>query len=38
MNSPEWFFILFGCLVAIGNGAIQPLFAIIFAEFMNVLI
>ncbi|XP_078320716.1 ATP-dependent translocase ABCB1 isoform X3 [Crassostrea virginica] len=36
MNSKEWPYILFGCLAAIGNGGVQPAFAVIFAEILGV--
>ena len=36
MNAPEWWVILLGCLAAIGNGAVQPVFAVIFAEIIGV--
>ncbi|GFO24716.1 multidrug resistance protein 1 [Plakobranchus ocellatus] len=36
MNSPEWFFILLGCFGSIVNGGVQPAFAIIFSEILDV--
>ena len=36
MNSPEWSFIAIGCVAAMVTGALQPCFAIIFAEIMGV--
>ena len=36
MNSPEWSFIVVGCIAAMVTGALQPCFAIIFAEIMGV--
>ena len=36
LNASEWYIILFGCVAALGNGAIQPAFAVIFAEILGV--
>lgn len=36
MNSPEWPYILFGCLAAIVVGGTMPAFAILFGEFYGV--
>ena len=36
MNSPEWHYIVLGCLCAIVSGIIQPAFAVIFAEILTV--
>ena len=36
MNAPEWPYILVGGIAATVNGAIQPLFAIVFAEILGV--
>ena len=38
MNAPEWPYILVGTIGALANGAVQPLFAIIFAEILGVSI
>ena len=38
LNSPEWPFILLGSIGAIFSGAIQPAFAVIFAEVLGVSI
>ncbi|XP_078466381.1 ATP-dependent translocase ABCB1-like isoform X1 [Lampetra planeri] len=35
LNAPEWPYILLGIMVAAVNGAIQPVFAIIFAELIG---
>lgn len=37
MNSPEWFYILIGCIGSIINGGVQPAFAIVFSEILGVL-
>lgn len=37
MNQPEWGFFFLGGLGAIGNGAVMPLFALIFSEVMVAL-
>ena len=37
MNSPEWFFIVLGCFGSIVNGGVQPAFAIIFSEILEVI-
>ncbi|CAH1796934.1 unnamed protein product [Owenia fusiformis] len=36
LNSPEWPYILGGCLAAIFNGAEMPIFAIIFSELLVI--
>ncbi|KAK6165545.1 hypothetical protein SNE40_022454 [Patella caerulea] len=36
MNAPEWYYILIGCVAALLNGSVQPAFAIIFSEVLNV--
>lgn len=36
MNSPEWPFILFGCIGSMCNGIVQPGFALIFANILGV--
>ncbi|ELU01162.1 hypothetical protein CAPTEDRAFT_219712 [Capitella teleta] len=36
LNAPEWYFIIGGCIGAILNGAVQPAFAVIFAEMLGV--
>lgn len=36
MNAKEWPYIMFGCLAAIGNGGVQPAFAVIFSEILGV--
>ena len=38
LNSPEWPFIFLGCIGSIISGAIQPGFAVIFAEILGVSI
>ncbi|XP_052095836.1 ATP-dependent translocase ABCB1-like isoform X5 [Mytilus californianus] len=35
-NSPEWPYILVGCIAACLNGGVQPAFAVIFAELIGV--
>ncbi|ELU04466.1 hypothetical protein CAPTEDRAFT_135774, partial [Capitella teleta] len=34
MNSPEWAYIMLGCLAALVSGGIQPSFAIVFSEIL----
>ncbi|KAJ8314248.1 LOW QUALITY PROTEIN: hypothetical protein KUTeg_008809 [Tegillarca granosa] len=36
MNSPEWLWILIGCVCALINGGMEPVFAIIFSEIIIV--
>lgn len=36
LNGPEWIWIVFGCLAALANGAVQPCFAVLFAEILGV--
>ena len=36
MNSPEWCYMLWGCVCALIGGAVQPAFAVIFAEILGV--
>lgn len=36
LNSPEWPYILLGCIGSIINGAVQPGFAVIFSRILNV--
>ena len=36
LNRSEWYLILFACIAALGNGAIQPAFAIVFSEILGV--
>ncbi|ELU12561.1 hypothetical protein CAPTEDRAFT_175467 [Capitella teleta] len=36
MNSPEWIFIVGGCIGACLNGAVQPAFAVVFSEVIGV--
>ncbi|XP_076435076.1 ATP-dependent translocase ABCB1-like isoform X2 [Babylonia areolata] len=36
MNSPEWVYILLGCIAAILNGGVQPSFAVIFSKIIGV--
>ena len=36
MNAPEWPYIVVGTIAALCNGAVQPLFAIVFAEILGV--
>lgn len=36
INSPEWFYILIGCIAAVFVGASFPTFAILFGEFYGV--
>ena len=36
LNAPEWPFIVLGSIGAIFSGAIQPAFAVIFAEVLGV--
>ena len=36
INAPEWYLIVVGVICSLANGAIQPLFAIFFAEILNV--
>ncbi|XP_060069104.1 ATP-dependent translocase ABCB1-like [Ylistrum balloti] len=36
MNSPEWYYILGACMCSVLAGSTQPVFAIIFAEFLKV--
>jgi len=36
LNSKEWPFFLFGCIGAAVNGAIMPVFSIIFSEFLKI--
>lgn len=36
MNSPEWMYIVGGCIGACLNGAVQPAFAVIFSEVIGV--
>ncbi|GFO24715.1 multidrug resistance protein 1 [Plakobranchus ocellatus] len=36
MNSPEWVYIMLGCIGSIINGGVQPAFAIIFSEILKV--
>lgn len=36
LNSPEWYFILIGCLAAIINGGVQPAFGIILSKSISV--
>jgi ABC-type multidrug transport system fused ATPase/permease subunit len=36
LNSPEWFYILVGCIAAGINGATQPAFAVIFSRILTV--
>jgi len=37
LNSPEWMYILTGCLMAILQGATMPCYAIIFGEYIENL-
>ncbi len=36
LNAPEWGWIVFGCICAIIMGAVQPAFAIVFADVIGV--
>ncbi|XP_014662073.1 PREDICTED: multidrug resistance protein 1-like [Priapulus caudatus] len=36
LNAPEWPYISVGCVAAAANGAVMPMFAIIFAEVLGV--
>lgn len=36
LNSPEWFYILIGCLAAIINGGVQPAFGIILSKSISL--
>jgi hypothetical protein len=36
MNSPEWFYIIIGCIAALVNGGVQPAYAILFSEILGV--
>ena len=36
MNAPEWYLIVFGCIAATINGAVQPTFAVMFSEIIGV--
>ena len=36
MNASEWLYILLGCIASIVSGGVQPAFAIVFAEILNV--
>ncbi|CAD5117028.1 DgyrCDS5857 [Dimorphilus gyrociliatus] len=36
LNAPEWVWILCGCFAALVNGAVQPCFAVLFAEILGV--
>ena len=36
LNAPEWYIIFFGCIAAIFQGGIQPVFAIIFSKLLGV--
>jgi len=37
LNSPEWPYILMGCIGALVGGCVQPAFAFIFAEVITVM-
>lgn len=36
MNSSEWFVLMLGCIACLASGAMQPMFAIILIETINV--
>ena len=36
MNSPEWSYIVIGCIASIINGAANPVFAILLSKVINV--
>ncbi|KAK3580603.1 hypothetical protein CHS0354_002702 [Potamilus streckersoni] len=36
LNSPEWYIIIIGCLLAVISGALQPCFALFLSEFIGV--
>lgn len=36
LNAPEWYIIFFGCIAAIIQGGVQPVFAIIFSKLLGI--
>lgn len=36
LNSPEWLYIVIGCISAVVMGLIQPAFALLFSEIIGV--
>ncbi|CAF4459380.1 unnamed protein product [Rotaria socialis] len=35
LNKPEWYYIVFGCLAAIINGGVEPVFALILSQLVS---